>query len=59
MLNFGSKPTYDASLGKISIWGADLVLCSALKFGPYPGGSYGGRGGYPSMWEVKAGSGPR
>jgi hypothetical protein len=25
--------------------GANLVLCSALKFGPHPGGSYGGQGG--------------
>jgi hypothetical protein len=45
MLNFGSKATQDASLRKIAIWGADLVLCSAPKFGPHPGGSYGGRGG--------------
>ena len=45
MLNFGSKSTYDASLRKIAIWGADLVLCSAPKFGPHPGGSYGGQGG--------------
>ena len=45
MLNFGSKPSQDASLRKIAIWGADLVLCSAPKFGPHPGGSYGGRGG--------------
>ena len=45
MLNFGSKPSQDASLRKIAIWGADLILCSAPKFGPHPGGSYGGRGG--------------
>ena len=45
MLNFGSKPSQDASLRKIAIWGADLVLCNAPKFGPHPGGSYGGRGG--------------
>ena len=45
MLNFGSKPSQDASLRKIAIWGADLVLCSAPKFGPHPGGSYGGQGG--------------
>ena len=45
MLNFGSKPSQDASLRKIAIWGANLLLCSAPKFGPHPGGSYGGRGG--------------
>ena len=30
------------SFKKIAIWGADLALCSATKFGPHPGGSYGG-----------------
>ena len=45
MLNFGSKPSQDASLRKIAIWGDDLVLCNAPKFGPHPGGSYGGQGG--------------
>ena len=45
MLNFGSKQSYDASLRKVAIWGANVVLCSAPKFGPHPGGSYGGRGG--------------
>ena len=29
------------------------------KFGPHPGGSYGGRGAYPSLWKVRVGSGPR
>ena len=45
MLNFGSKPSQDASLRKIAIWGANLVLCSAPEFGPHPGGSFGGQGG--------------
>ena len=44
---------------KIDIWGANLVLCSALKFGRHPGGSYGGQGVYRSMWELRVGSGPR
>ena len=30
---------------KIAIWGANLALFGAPKFGPHPGGSYGGRGG--------------
>ena len=43
--DFGSKPSQDASLRKIAIWGANSVLCSAPKFGPHPGCSYGGQGG--------------
>ena len=45
MLNSRSKPIYDEIFIKIAIWGANLALCSAPKFGPHPGGSYGGRGG--------------
>ena len=45
MLNYRSKPSQDEIFIKIAIWGANLVLCSAPKFGPHPGGSYGGRGG--------------
>ena len=59
MLNFGSKPTYDASLRKIAIWGADLVLCSAPNLDPALGVAMGVEGVYPSMWDVKVDSGPR
>ena len=45
MLNYRSNPSYDQIFIKIAIWGANLVLCSAPKFGPHPGGSYGGQGG--------------
>ena len=56
MLNFGSKPSQDVSLRKIAIWGANLVLNGSPKFGPP---SWGVKGVYPSMWEVKVGSGLR
>ena len=45
MLNHMSKPSLDEIFIKIAIWGANLVLCSAPKFGPHPGGSYGDQGG--------------
>ena len=45
MLNYRSKPSKDEIFIKIAIWGADLVLCSAPKFGPHPGGSFWGQGG--------------
>jgi hypothetical protein len=45
MLNYRSKPCYDEIFLEIAIWGENLVLYSAPKFGPHPGVSYGGRGG--------------
>ena len=45
MLNFRLKPSYDEIFIKIAIWGENLVLLSGPKFGPHPGGSYGGLGG--------------
>ena len=59
MLNYRSKPSLDENFIKIANWGADLVLCSAPKFGPHPGVAMGVEGVYPSMWEIKVGSGPR
>ena len=47
---------------KITIWWEGtfffifyVVNLDLDKFGPHPGGSYGV---YPSMWELKVGSGP-
>ncbi len=45
MLNNRSKTSYDQILREIAIWGENLVLLSEPKFGPRPGGSYGGLGG--------------
>ena len=58
MLNFRSKPSVDETFFKIAIWGADLVLCSAPKFGPHHGGSYGGLEGL-SFYVGGKGSVPR
>ena len=44
MLNYRPKPRQDEIFIKITIWGANLVLNGAPKFGPHPGGSYGGQG---------------
>ena len=59
MLNFRLKPSYDEIFIKIAIWGENLVLCSASNFDPTLGVARGVEGVYPSMWEVKVGSGPR
>ena len=51
-LNYMSKPSYDASLREIAIWGDVLffpLFClgdlAVGKFGPHPVGGYGCQGG--------------
>ena len=61
-LNYMSKPSYDASLREIAIWGDVLfffLFCfgdlTVGKFGPHP---VGVRGVNRSKWEVRLASGP-